>query len=91
MPSRKEGLLVIYPEYFDSHLTKREGRRVPKEMARESPTLEQVVKAARSLGLEPAVEPKAAFSPRWWEPRGRVLVHKKMSKEKTLRQMARKL
>jgi len=91
MPSRKEGLLVIYPEYFDSHLTRKEGRRVSKDMARETPTLEHVVKAARALGLEPKIEPKAAFSPRWWEPRGRVLVHKKMSKEKTLRLMARKL
>lgn len=91
MPSRKEGLLVIYPEYFDSKLTRSEGRRVPKPMARESPSLDDVVRAARACGMEPRAEPKSAFPPRWWDARGRALVKKKSSKEKTLQLIARKL
>lgn len=91
MPSRKEGLLVVYPEYFDSRLSRKEGRRVPKSMAREAPTLDDIIRAARDSGLEPKAEPKGAFPPRWWERRGRALVKKKHAKEKTLRLIAKKL
>ena len=93
MPSRKEGLLVLYPEYFDSRLTRKQGRRVPKNLAREAPTMEAVMNAARAAdpGLEPRAEPKTAFSGRWHEKRGRVLVKRKFHKQKTLQMVARKL
>jgi signal recognition particle subunit SRP19 len=93
MPSRKEGLVVLYPEYFDSRLTRKQGRRVPKSIARENPTLEALLKAVREAdtGFEPRAEPKSAYSPRWWEKRGRVLVKRKYSKQKTLLMVAKKL
>jgi signal recognition particle subunit SRP19 len=93
MPSRKEGLLVLYPEYFDSRLTRKQGRRVPKNLAREAPTMEAVLNAAMAAdpGLEPRAEPKKAYSPRWHEKRGRVLVKRKFHKQKTLQMVARKL
>jgi len=91
MPSRKENLLVVYPEYFDSTLSRREGRRVPKEQARENPTLGDIEKAATAAGFELRAEPKSAFPPRWFERRGRLLVKKKASKEKTIRSIARKM
>lgn len=93
MPSRKEGLLVLYPEYFDSRLTRKQGRRVPKNLAREAPTMEAVLNAARAAdpGLEPRAEPKKAYSPRWHEKRGRVLVKRKFHKQQTLLMVARKL
>jgi len=91
MPSRKEGLLVIYPEYFDSRLSRRQGRRVPKEAGREGATLEDIEKAARAAGFEPRSEPKKTFSSRWFERRGRLLITKKATKERTLRLIAKKL
>lgn len=93
MPSRKEGLLVLYPEYFDSRLTRKQGRRVPKSLAREAPTMEAVLNAARAAdpALEPRAEPKKAYSARWHEKRGRVLVKRKYPKQKTLSIVARKL
>ena len=93
MPSRKEGLVVLYPEYFDSRLSRKEGRRVPKSLAREAPTMEAVLNAARASdpGLEPRAEPKKAYSPRWHEKRGRVLVKRKFHKQKILLMVARKL
>lgn len=93
MPSRKEGLLVLYPEYFDSRLTRKQGRRVPKNLAREAPTMEAVLNAAKAAdpGLEPRAEPKKAFPARWNERRGRVLVKPRFHKQKTLLMVARKL
>jgi signal recognition particle subunit SRP19 len=91
MPSRKEMLLVVYPEYFDSRLSRKAGRRIPKDSAREGPTLEDLERAARAAGLEPRTEPKSAFPSRWWEHRGRLVVKKKTTKERTLRLIAKKL
>jgi len=93
MPSRKEGLLVLYPEYFDSRLSREQGRRVPKNRAREAPTMEAILNAAGAAdpGLEPRAEPKRAYPARWHEKRGRVLVKRKFSKQKTLLMVARKL
>ena len=93
MPSRKEGLLVLSPEYFDSRLTRKQGRRVPKNLAREAPTMEAVLNAARAAdpALEPRAEPKKSYSARWHEKRGRVLVKRKFPKQKTLFIVARKL
>ncbi|MBM4248002.1 MAG: hypothetical protein FJ149_00910 [Euryarchaeota archaeon] len=93
MPSRKEGLLVLYPEYFDSRLTRKEGRRVPKNLARDAPTVEALLNAARAAdpGLEPRPEPRKAYSPRWFDRRGRVLVKRKHPKQETLLMVAKKL
>lgn len=93
MPSRKEGLLVLYPEYFDAGRTRKQGRRVPKELAREAPTAEAIAKAARAAdpALDPRLEPKGAYSSAWYEKRGRVLVRRKFGKQKTLLLVARKL
>jgi len=93
MPSRKEGLLVIYPEYFDSALTKKEGRRVPRNLACKEPTPEAIARAAEAsdASLEPKIESKSSHPRFWWEKRGRVLVRKRQSKQKTLLMIARKL
>lgn len=74
MPSKKEGHIVLYPEYFDKALTRAEGRRVPRAVAVSKPDTKQIANAARKLGFQHKVEEKAAFSPRWFERRGRVLI-----------------
>lgn len=91
MPSKKERLLVLYPEYFDSALSRGDGRRVPKASASDEVTVEKVAGAARALGLEPVVEEKAAYPGRWWRRAGRVVVKKTMAKEKLLRKVAGRL
>jgi signal recognition particle subunit SRP19 len=93
MPSRKEGLQVLYPEYFDVELSREEGRKVPRNFAKHGPTAADVLKAAREADpeLEPKLEGKSHFPSRWHERRGRVLVRKKHSKTKTLLMVAKKL
>jgi len=91
MPPKKERMLVLYPEYFDSSLSRAEGRRVPRASASEDVTVERVAAAVRALGLEPVVEEKAAYPCRWWRRGGRVVVKKTMAKEKLLLKVAGRL
>ena len=56
MVSKGERIVVLYPEYFDASLSRKEGRRVPKRLAVSTPKLEDIEKAARNLKLNPIRE-----------------------------------
>ncbi|MCL9817549.1 signal recognition particle subunit SRP19 [Natronocalculus amylovorans] len=66
---------VIYPAYFDIELTRSEGRRVPKDLAVEEPTVDELAKAVQQVGYDATIERDMTYS-REYEPRGRVLVNR---------------
>lgn len=91
MPSKKDKLIVLYPEYFTAKYTRAEGRRVPKSLAKTSPTVEDLEKAAKSIGLNPIVEKDKSYPRYWFKKRGRILVKKKMSKSELLKAIGKAL
>ena len=100
MPSKKEGHIVLYPEYFDKACSRSEGRRVKRVLAVSKPTTKQISNAARKLGLRNKVESNAHFSSRWYEKRGRVLIlsrkpskgeGKKLTKEQIIALISKRL
>jgi signal recognition particle subunit SRP19 len=91
MVSRDDKKFVIYPVYFDSDVSRLNGRRVAKKHAVEKPSLENLAKAAKSLGLNPVLEKDAVHSSTPWKKEGRILIEKKGSKTKLLVQLANRL
>jgi signal recognition particle subunit SRP19 len=91
MVSRGEDKFVIWPVYFDKSLSKLEGRKVPKKNAVEKPSIDDIAKAAKSLGLNPILEKNVAHPSRHWKKEGRVLIDKKDSKSNLLKQIANRL
>ena len=87
--AEKDLQVVIWPEYFDASLPKNRGRRVPKKLAVQSPTVEDIAKAAKRLKLDPKIEKNKAFPGRWWRSTGRVLVKPRWPKTKIIRQIAK--
>ena len=83
--------IVLYPAYFDLKRTRQEGRRVPRSLAVDGPTAEEIEAAAKALGLNPKVEPDAAFSPSPWRKEGRVLVKADYYKTSVIRKVAERL
>lgn len=65
---------VIWPAYLDSKLSRAEGRRVPKDLAVEEPTVEEIAKAVQQIGYDAIVERDKAYSREHWTERGRVVV-----------------
>ena len=63
---------------------------MPLREAVRKPRVEEIVEAARRLGLEPEVE-DARYPRRWWEYSKRVIVDKRGSKLETLRAIAAEL
>lgn len=91
MPKGKQNLIVLYPEYFTSKYSRAEGRRVPKALAKPSPTVEDIEKAAKTLGLNPVVEKDKSYPRFWYKKRGRILVEKKMSKSEIMKAVGKAL
>ena len=88
---RGRGKIRLWPAYFDASLSRGQGRRVPKEMAARDPTPEAIEKAAQRLGLNPTVEPGAAYSKQPWRRTGMVQVDKKGRKTEIIGQVAQEL
>ena len=91
MVSRDEDKYVIWPVYFDKKASRLGGRKVSKKHAVEKPSIENISKAAKSLGLHPVLEKNSAHPSRYWKKEGRVLIDKKGSKSKLLVQIANRL
>ncbi|MFW6320983.1 MAG: signal recognition particle subunit SRP19 [Halohasta sp.] len=64
---------VLWPAYFDAGLTRSEGRRVPRELAVEEPTVEEIADAVQQVGYDAVIERDKSYS-REFTTRGRVLV-----------------
>ncbi|UXD21465.1 signal recognition particle [Ignicoccus pacificus DSM 13166] len=73
---------VIWPQYLDSTLSRRLGRRVPKELSVPHPTQKELIEIAKSLGRD--VIPLEKLYPReWWYSEGGVAIEKLENETKT--------
>ena len=88
---RKQDKAIIWPAYFDSAKTRKEGRRVPKSLAVQSPKIMEIKEAAEKLGLKHEVAVEAGYPKTPWVKTGMVLVEKKGSKEQTIKKIAKQL
>jgi len=91
MVSRGEDKYVIWPIYFDKSVSRIHGRKVSKKYAKDKPKIEDISKAAKSLGLNPVLEKDSSHPSNHWKKQGRILVDKKDSKVKLLNQIANRL
>ena len=71
---RRKKFQVIYPEYFDSELSKKQGRRVNLSLASKEPTLKKLIFACNKLDIDFEEQKDKAYPSRWWEKKGRLLI-----------------
>ncbi|MCK5309430.1 MAG: signal recognition particle protein Srp19 [Thermoplasmata archaeon] len=83
--------MILWPSYFDSRKKRSSGRRVPKSLAVEKPTVEELFKAVNSLGLEVTILADKAYPSNWWEHEGCVSVEKSLPKTELISKVATKL
>lgn len=79
---------IVFPEYFDRNLTRKEGRRLPLEQAIENPTILELKLAAQKLECDFKIQEDAAYPRQWWNGKGLILVEKKAPKLQTLRDLS---
>jgi len=88
---RKQNKIVLWPVYFDSNRTRREGRRLPKKLAIPLPKLEEIQKAVVRMGLQPEIVADAVHPSSPWQKTGLLIIPKKYTKVETLRKIAKEL
>ncbi len=87
---KEEDRQILWLDYFDSSYSRSEGRRVPINMAVKSPTLDELLKAVKAIGLDGiAFEAKHPKRPR--RKSGYVSVPKVMKKQELLIKVAKSL
>ncbi len=92
MVTKRQRMIVLWPEYFDSNLSIKQGRRVPAKAAVSNPKLDEITLILKQLNIKFQKEPKAAYPSTWFKPGGRVLIPKKShNKQKILKWVSRKL
>jgi signal recognition particle subunit SRP19 len=88
---RKSDNAVIWPIYFDTNKSKSEGRRVPKNLAVNSPKILEIKEAADKLGLQNEVNPTAGYPRNPWAKLGMLTVKKDGPKEQIVLKLAKEL
>jgi Signal recognition particle 19 kDa protein len=82
----------LYPCYFNAGLTRKEGRRVSKELAWDNPNLAQLARLAKSLNINVIEEDTTTRCPKQWHSTpGRLRVEYDGSKETLMRTIAEKM
>ena len=89
--SKRDRPIVLYPAYFDLGRSRTDGRRVAKKWAVESPTVDEVVTAAKALSLQPEVDAEKAFPSTHWRHEGRVLVRADYFKTSIVQKVAQRI
>ena len=88
---RKQNKVVIWPIYFDSTKTRKEGRKLPKKYTVPNPKIDEICEAIKKLGLKFEVEVDAAHPKRPWRKTGVIYVEKKRPKLDILKLIGQKL
>jgi signal recognition particle subunit SRP19 len=88
---RKRNKILLWPNYFDSEKTRKQGRRVPKNFAVPSPKLDELQRVAKRLGLNPEVVSNAAHPYSSWNRTGLLIIPKIEDKGIILKKIAKEL
>nr|MDO8082234.1 signal recognition particle subunit SRP19/SEC65 family protein [Candidatus Freyarchaeota archaeon] len=89
---KKKDKIILYPEYFDSKLTRGKGRRVPLKISVPSPTTEELALVSKRLGYDFEMDPESAYPSNWWSKQGRLLITKNdLNKNEVIKSIAKVL
>ncbi|MFO7619596.1 MAG: signal recognition particle subunit SRP19/SEC65 family protein [Thermoplasmata archaeon] len=83
--------LVLWPSYFDSTKSRARGRRIPKSLAVQNPTSEELLAAVEALGLDAKLHPGKSYPGFWWERGGCISVEKTLKKTELISKVAPRL
>ena len=84
-------MITIWPQYLDKNLSLKEGRKISKEDCVKEPTINEIEKALKRLGLKYELEKGRAYPGKWYEKSGRALVEWDKTKLELIREISLKI
>lgn len=85
---------IIWPSYFDKNLSKKDGRKLPKNLALDRPKFDEIKKALDSIGISHEIEKNSRYPKEQGQEErnlGRFIVEKKFSKNEILRKISKEM
>ena len=73
-------MIMVWPQYINKNLSLSEGRKVSKEIAVADPTLNDIERALKRMGLSMSVQKEKSYPGKWYEKSGRILVESDLKK-----------
>jgi signal recognition particle subunit SRP19 len=86
-----KNVYILWTTYFDSTLSRREGRRLPSKLCIPEPALEELVKACKDRGLEVVTTKETRYPRVWWKRAAYVAVGKEGKKTSLLVEVSKDL
>jgi len=84
--------VVIWLDYFNKTLSRKKGRRLPKDKCVFDPSLNELIESSNDAGLKPTeTDDKVRFPKRAYVRSGYIILEKKFSKTKILNKISEKL
>ena len=84
-------MITIWPQYLNKDLSLSEGRKIAKKDCVANPTVNDIEKALKRLGLEYNVQKEFSYPGKWYEKSGRVLVEWDKTKLELIREISLKI
>ncbi|MBR3140087.1 MAG: signal recognition particle subunit SRP19/SEC65 family protein [Methanobrevibacter sp.] len=84
-------MITIWPQYINKNLTINEGRKISKEFAVKDPSLNDIERALKRLGLKYSVQKEVSYPGKWYEKSGRILVEWEGTKLELLKDVSLKI
>lgn len=84
-------MITVWPQYLDNDLSLSEGRKVSKEIAVSKPTISEIERALKRLGLTYEVQKEKSYPGKWYEKTGRILVEYDNTKIELLNEISLKI
>ncbi|MBQ6627777.1 MAG: signal recognition particle protein Srp19 [Methanobrevibacter sp.] len=84
-------MITIWPQYLDKNLSLSQGRKVSMEYAVSEPSISDIERALKRLGLTYNTQKDKSYPGKWYENSGRVLVEWEDSKLELLKEVSLKI
>ena len=84
-------MITIWPQYLNKNLTLKEGRKITKEDAVSDPTISDIERAVKRLGLQYNIQKEVSYPGKWYEKSGRILVEWEGTKLELIREVSLKI
>ncbi|MDY1590854.1 MAG: signal recognition particle subunit SRP19/SEC65 family protein [Methanofastidiosum sp.] len=85
---------IVWPSYLDKNISKKDGRKLPKNLALDHPKFDEIKKALEVIGINHEIEKNSRYPKEQGKDDrnlGRFIVEKKFSKNEILKKISKEI
>lgn len=84
-------MITVWPQYMNSELSLGEGRKIAKDDCVKDPSINDIERAVKRLGLSYNLQKEFSYPGKWYEKSGRILVEWEGTKLELIREISHEI